>query len=265
MENETQVITGYHRPLVSIDDVIGRLDEIILESEQNEDAQGYFAVLYRRVTWRVKEEIGLGYFDDAARMEKLDVIFAKRYLDAYEDYKNHKPVSQSWFKAFELAKESWPITMQHLLMGMNAHINLDLGIAAAEICRDTHTQALENDFYKINEILASLVNEVQHNLSTIWPPLKWILLKTGQYDNLVVDFSMQIARDGAWRFTQTLAATREEEIKECIKTRDEAVARKTSLITSDRLMLRILLGIVRLGETGKVSDKIRKLKYSEVE
>jgi hypothetical protein len=68
---------------LSIDDVISALDKIVLTSKQNNDPAGYFAALYRKVTITLKEGIASGFFDDGSRMEQLDVVFAKRYLDAY--------------------------------------------------------------------------------------------------------------------------------------------------------------------------------------
>ena len=61
------------------------------------------------------------------------MIFANRYLKAYSDFQNNKVVSKSWEVAFKGTERFWPIVLQHLLAGMNAHINLDLGIAAAKV------------------------------------------------------------------------------------------------------------------------------------
>ncbi|NIR65754.1 MAG: hypothetical protein GWN00_24945 [Aliifodinibius sp.] len=88
---------------------------------------GYFAALYRKVTIRVKEE-----FEDPERMERLDVLFANRYLEAFEQYHTRKETTVSWKLAFDTCKRWRPIVLQHLLLGMNTHIRLDLGVAAAE-------------------------------------------------------------------------------------------------------------------------------------
>src|SRR5690606_32359215 len=111
-------------------------------------------------------------------MEKLDIIFANRYIDAYYAWKNNGNITKSWEKAFEMSASFWPVVLQHLLIGMNAHINLDLGIAAAEISKGVNINDLENDFKKINTILSSLVNKVQNDLAEMWPALKKILQKT---------------------------------------------------------------------------------------
>jgi len=181
----------------TIDEVISALEIIIAESEQNNDIAGYFAVLYLKVTICVKEGIANGFFDNGSRMEELDVTFAKRYLIAFDAYRNNQPVTEVWKKAFDLSDQYWPIVLQHLLMGMNAHINLDLGLAAAEISKGKNLTELENDFNKINQILSSLVHEVEGNLSLVWPALKYILKWTGKIDDYLVDFSMKLARNGA--------------------------------------------------------------------
>ncbi len=247
-------------PINNIDEVIDALGNIILESETNDDTSGYFAALYRKVTVRVKEGIANNEFEDGARMEKLDVIFASRYLDAYFAWKKKEPVSASWQKAFDLSTNYWPIVLQHLLMGMNAHINFDLGIAAAEVSKGNNIHDLQNDFNKINTILSSLVTEVQNNLANIWPRLKWILKKTNKVDDFLVDFSMELSRNGAWKFAVSLAGSPEYDIHHLIQSRDIIIAEKTKLITSSGFYPTLIFGIIRIGERGSVKQKIEKLK-----
>lgn len=250
--------------LKTIDEVLECLDQIILETEQQSDPLGYFAVLYRKVTLKVKEGIKTGYFENPDRMEELDIIFASRYIDAYHAYRKEDSYSLSWQKAFKLSKGYWPVVLQHLLVGMNAHINLDLGIAAAQVSNKTNLHELKNDFNLINDILSSLVEEVQENLCTVWPPLRQILKFTGQVDNILTDFSMKIARDGAWQFAITLTNTPEDSWEECIQNRDVIIAGKAELITNQKPLLQLLLGIVRLGEIGSTTHKIQVLKQSIV-
>ncbi|MGC9352498.1 MAG: DUF5995 family protein [Mariniphaga sp.] len=246
--------------LNSIEDVISILDDIILETEINNNPLGYFAVLYRKVTVKVKEGIENNYFDDGPRMEKLDVVFARYYIDAYFSWKQNQTVSQSWTRAFTISENKSMLVLQHLLLGMNAHINLDLGIAAAEISTEENIHQLKNDFIKINEILSAQVDEVQFGLSAIWSPLKKILSKTGQIDNYLVDFSMKIARDGAWNFATEMVQFKESDWLVSIQTRDFKVAEKSKIITHPNKWIQFLLWIIRLGERGSVSEKINKLK-----
>ncbi|HPF51578.1 MAG TPA: DUF5995 family protein [Draconibacterium sp.] len=248
------------KPITTIDDVIEALDSIIDECHATENTLGYFAVLYKKVTVKVKKGISSGFFENGPRMEKLDVVFAKRYIDAYFAWKEDETVTSSWKKAFSRTKDKKLLVIQHLLLGMNAHINLDLGIAAVEVAGKNRIEELENDFNKINDILALLVDDVQKGLSSIWPFLRKILKLSGKVDNYLVDFSMKIARDGAWKFATELAAFEIIHRPEQIKLRDEKVAAKSTIITSPGKWVLFLLWFIRLTESSSVAQNINKLK-----
>lgn len=248
----------------TIDQVINALDEIILDTISRNDPLGYFAALYQNVTIQVKEEINSGYFDDAERMEQLDVQFAKRYLEAFQAFQNKQTVTRSWTKAFEFSTDYWPIVLQHLLLGMNAHINLDLGIAAAEVSQGHNPDDLKDDFNKINEILSFMVHEVENDLSVVWPTLKFILKWSGKIDDYLIDFSMKLARDGAWKFATGLTNLPPNELKQQIELRDQKVVDKVHIITQPGLLATIALRIIRMTERGTVAEKIGKLRRKRV-
>ena len=243
----------------TIDEVINELEKIISECETNNNPLGYFAALYQKVTIRVMEGIENHIFDDGLLMEKLDVIFAKRYIEAYYSWQKNEVVTKSWQKAFEISVGCWPVVLQHLLIGMNAHINLDLGIAAAEVSKNKNIDQLEDDFNRINDILASLVNEVQNNLAEIWPTLKKILQKTNKTDDFLVDFSMELARDGAWKFAKKITETPENDFEKLLTERDEKIAVKAGMVTNPGFVANLIFKIIRLGEKGNVASKIKQL------
>src|SRR6056297_1250810 len=97
----------------SIEQVIHKMDAIVEQCTRRNLRAGYFAVLYRLVTIRIKEEINAGHFDDNDRMEKLDTIFAQRFFDAFDAHYNDsgKPITQSWNRAFEAAESDRYIIM----------------------------------------------------------------------------------------------------------------------------------------------------------
>lgn len=245
----------------SIDDVIDVLDAIIKETESGENPLGYFAVLYQKVTLKVKEGIENNFFDDGERMEKLDVLFAQRYFDAYFAWKKETTITDSWKVCFENSEKYWSVVLQHLLLGMNAHINLDLGIAAVETARGGNIEDLKGDFMKINDILSSLVNEVQSSISKIWPLLGKILKLTGKIDDYLVDFSMELARDGAWEFALELSSKNKSERTIFIEHRDKKVAQKADLVLNPGKMAKFILKIIRLGERGSVAQKMGHLLH----
>ena len=244
----------------TIDQVILALDQIIQDSIDKESCAGYFAALYRKVTIKVKEGIEENFFDNGPRMEHLDVVFATRYIRAYEAYRNNQPLTHSWQVAFDLTSQYWPIVLQHLLIGMNAHINLDLGIAAAEISDGKNIDDLQGDFDKVNEILSSLVHEVDHDLAEIWPTFRIIVKALGKVDDYLVDFSMKLARDGAWKFAKELSITPKALIAESISTRDQKVSKKAGLVIHPGFLISTIFKWIRLGEQGSIAKKIEDLK-----
>jgi hypothetical protein len=168
----------------------------VKEAEGANSCLGLFPTLYRKVTIRVQEGIEGGRFQDGPRMARLDTVFANRYLEAYAAFRSGQPCSACWRVAFDAAARWRPTVLQHLRLGMAAHIQFDLGIAAATVAPGPSLAGLGSDFMAINAVLGELVGEVQEALD----------LAGGDLDERLARFGMDATRDGAWRFAQELAA-----------------------------------------------------------
>ena len=142
----------------TIDDVVPQLEAIIDWAHATKSRLGYFPALYRKMTLAVQAGINAGVFDDNARMAHIGVAFANRYLAAFDQYQNGKRPTQAWLFSFAAAQRWWPTVVQHLLFGMNAHINLDLGIAVARSVPPESLDQVRDDFNRINNILADLID-----------------------------------------------------------------------------------------------------------
>lgn len=64
-------------------------------------------------------------------MERLDVVFADRCLEAFEQQERGFTPTAAWEYAFLMTRSVHPTVIQQLLPGMNARANLDLGISAS--------------------------------------------------------------------------------------------------------------------------------------
>jgi Family of unknown function (DUF5995) len=142
----------------TIEAVLETLDTIIARALEEGSRVSYFAAV-REVTAKMAEGIATGFFDDGERMQRLDVTFADRYLSALSRYQPGGMATKSWELALPATAASRSIILQHLLVGINAHINLDLGIAAAETAPGQALSGLRRDFDRINEIIASLMRK----------------------------------------------------------------------------------------------------------
>lgn len=247
----------------TIDGIIARLAEIIQHCAATNHRAGYFAVLYHRVTVRIKECIAQRRFEDGARMEKLDVIFATRYLAAYDAWRAGRPLSASWRTAFDGASADAPLVLQHLLLGINAHINLDLGIAAAETMKGSSIGGIRKDFYAINDVLAELVEVSQRCLMQVNPLLKLLQLHRYNADEMLVNFSIGTARDGAWAFAQEVAGKSGVAYDACVAARDACIAQLGKTVAQPRSRaVRATIGTIRFFEKRRVSDVIQLLGAS---
>ncbi len=244
----------------TIDEVIDYLSEIVQQCQKPGNRKGYFPAIYLQVTEEIRNKIGEGFFENNERMEKLDVVFANRYLEAYQNYNDQQHVSESWRIAFEASKSWSPLVLQHLFLGMNAHISFDLGIAAATVAPGNSIHELYTDFFRVNKVLASLIDKVQNNLSAIWPFLKPIDWFMGRSDESLASFSLEIARDAAWQMAVELASlqTQHEKIQ-YLGDRDLKVSKFGRKIEHPGFILNSIIGLIRLGETGTIANKVRKL------
>ncbi len=244
------------------DEIIAALGRVISEAEKSNNTSGYFATVYRKVTLRIKEEIVSGQFENSSRIEKINVFIARNYFEAHSNFINKKPVALSWRKAFRLSKNSQPIVLQHLLMGINAQMNLDLGVAIAEVANGKSLDELEADFNHIYEIFATVLREVQDNISSDWPTLKRLLKFTGAIDNYWFDHIIADGRDETWRFANHYATISKANKSRVFSFRDQEVSAKTEVILHPKLIDRFIFRLIHITETGSVARKIKKIEQS---
>jgi Family of unknown function (DUF5995) len=242
----------------TIDEIIAVLEQIINESIRTGDRAGYFAALYYKVTCRVKTGIQNGEFEDGVRMEKLDVLFASRYLDAHTEWKNGGQPTLSWKTAFEATKRSSVLVLQQLLLGMNAHINLDLGIAAVEVAGGYSLEAIHKDFNAINTIISSLTYEVLNEITHVSPLLSLLGLHATNFTSILIQFSIDNARDGAWCFAEELIGQKGTAYVDCIKARDHGIQQLADQLVKEKGLIRFTIWLIHVFEW-KTPSKIIKV------
>lgn len=244
----------------SIDEVIIQLENIIAYCQINNNCAGYFPVLYHTVTCKVRDCINNKSFLDGARMEKLDVAFASRYLSAFHSWIAGEPMTASWKTAFDSVSDNSMLVVQHFLLGMNAHINLDLGISTAFVMQGFLLDDIHKDFDTINSILSSMIDNIESCLAKVNPLMKLLNLDIYKYDEMLVQFSMTTARDGAWSFANELFGKSGSAYQDCITSRDTRIAQLAASIAKPRgFLLKFMVKIIRLFEKKNVPDVINFL------
>lgn len=191
----------------NIDDVLVKLKSIIESQRDRPSPLAFFPAVYRATTARVRAGIQSGRFADGARMDRLATTFANRYLRAIDAVSPGGAAGppKSWGVAFGAAGRPHAMILQHVLLGMNAHINFDLPVAVVETANGGNVADLEQDFQEINGILAALLDPVQAVIGSFSPLLHILDDLGGGADEALVTFSIDTARDEAWHEATRLA------------------------------------------------------------
>ena len=126
--------------------------------------------------------------------------------------------------AFRAVDQWRPTVLQHLLLGMNAHINLDLGIASAQVAHGDSIHDIRVDFEEMNDVLAGLIQTIQDHLNAVSPLYRFIDDVTGTVDRAVINFSIARARTEAWKLAVFLAAADPTAAQQRIAEHDRLVA-----------------------------------------
>lgn len=242
-----------------INDVIEALTAIVARARDQADRVGYFAALYRQVTVAVRDAIMAGRFDDGQRMSRFDALFGNRYFDALEGWQGGRGAPRCWKIAFELTRNADAIIVQHVLLGVNAHINLDLAVAAAQISPGASIDRLRRDFLLINEILNGVLAQVQHVVDQISPYLGLLDTFGGRDEEQILDFSIRAARQEAWQNAVLLAHQTGQEQEQTITRLDSRTAMLARLLSRPGGLARPAVELIRSGETTPVPQVITQL------
>ncbi len=247
-------------PGETYDRTIDALTAIVDRCAASSDRVGYFAGMYLAVTTTMRDRAAQGRFQDPARMERFVTGFAGRYLTAHEAWRAGGPCPESWRAAFAAAGRRRPVIVQHLLLGMNAHINLDLGVAASEVADGGSLADVRADFDAVNGVLGELVDACQGALDEVSPWMGLVDRIGGGHDETIIRFSLVIARRQAWSAATRFAALPAGPARDAeIAAVDHASAGVAHVVEHPGVVASALLMLVRLRERAPVGDVIRLL------
>lgn len=215
------------------------------------DRRGWFTAMYRQTTRAVRARTAAGAFDDPERMGHFVERFAGRYLEPLRAHREGRPVPRCWRVAFEAGAEH--LILQHLLLGINAHVNLDLAVVAAETCPGGEITALHDDFMQVNDILGALMPKVRFCIGGFSPLLDVIDRIGGGGDDEMLNFSIGVARQEAWSQALVLASTDDPARRaQLIESLDRSVALLGKVVAFPGGLLQLGVNLVAATESDDV-------------
>lgn len=144
------------------------------------------------------------------------------------------------------------IVVQHLLAGINAHINLDLGIAAVVTAPGDQLPGLQADFDQINVVLAGLVSTVEKEVATFSPLLGLLETLSLKTDSAMIDFSLDEARKFAWNHAVKMAPMNPDQMRAAIHDLDLEASKFGHMVVSPPWLVKVELTPIRFFETSSV-------------
>jgi len=149
--------------------VLIRMTTLVDQWEAAHDRRAIFLGCYRLMTSNMLDAIEAGRFQDAVWVSSLLHRFADYYFDALACYEQRRPDAPVvWQLAFDVTRDEDVTTLQHLLLGVNAHINFDLVFTLvdqlapewAELTDERRAQR-HADHTLVNRIIGETVDAVQ--------------------------------------------------------------------------------------------------------
>jgi hypothetical protein len=256
----TQLLRPSYSGAVAAGPINGELAQMIDWSRIRASRLGYFAALYTHVEVAIDAALARNEFTHPGLLARVNERFFRRYLGAFDERRRELPASGPWQAAFDAGESNRLCVVQHLLLGMNAHINYDLPIAVTNALDRDELAVFRGDFNRMNDLLASLVDEISNDIALCWPLLRWIN-RLGRGPDDIVDFSMRCAREHAWCSALKLAPLAGTERRRAIAVLDAEAARLARDVARPSALGRMVAAIIRAGERGSVPDIIDDLLH----
>jgi hypothetical protein len=235
----------------SIADVITSLQSVVAEECEANSRLALFPALYCELTQRLALGLERGEFREPERLVQVGTLFANRYFDALIAERNGGRLSKSWAISFEAARTGKLLAVQDVLLGINAHINLDLAVATAEVGGD-RIESLEHDFQHVNVLLHDLFDRVQNILGAHSPFLDLLDRLGGEVDEWFGNFVIRKARDSAWRNAVVLAKLDGSARDAWIYMLDLTTSRLGHMVAYPRPLVRKVIELIRETEEQNV-------------
>jgi hypothetical protein len=205
-----------------------------------DDASGYFPAMYARVTDAIAAAVKNKNFEDGARMDALATTFAGYYLRAARREGN---VPRCWQATWDVATDPKLLIVQHLLLGINAHVNHDLPQAVVDVADEAGELApIRNDFDAVNDVLAMTDATVISDLDRV---SRWTNQVATLGGGRVFNFSLQVARARAWDAAERLYSLDGDARSNYIADLDEVVSVVAYLVTRPPALATPLLRLAR--------------------
>ena len=211
--------------------------------EAAHDRRAIFLGCYRLMTRNMLDAIEAERFHDGVWVSHLLERFAHYYFAALERFEQDPPDTPPvWKLAFDATHNKEVMTLQHLLLGVNAHINFDLIFSLYDLLHDEwaaltpeQREQRHADHELVNRIIGETTDEVQDTVVerlSPWTNLLDVLL--GPMDEWLTSKLISHWREDVWETAVRYVEVADEETRADLRRHIEE-----SAMERGKLMLKI--------------------------
>ena len=183
------------------------------------DRRAIFLDCYLRMTRNMLAALAAGEFRNGAWVDGLLCRFADYYFDALAAYDRTDPATPPvWRVAHDAAATPGTMTLQNLLLGVNAHINYDLVLTLVDVLApewasltETERHARYVDYSYVNDVIARTIDVVQDEIvERVTPVLQLVDDLLGPVDEWVTEKVIVDWREEVWRHALAMLAAADD-------------------------------------------------------
>jgi hypothetical protein len=191
--------------------VTERMQLMVDRWQTTADARAIFLNCYLLMTRNMIKAVEAGEFYDATWVSELLHRFAEFYFDALVLYEQDPDAAPSvWRITHQAAAQHELLTIQNLMLGVNAHINYDLVLAVVEMLEHEWPTLTPNqrhqryaDHRHVNEVIARTINSVQDEVICRLAPAFYLIDRaSGPLDEWLTERLICQWRDTVWHYAE---------------------------------------------------------------
>jgi hypothetical protein len=159
----------------NVDEALTALKTVAERLRQAGDARAAFPDIYSIITRKVAEQVHRkdGIFKEPQWISRLAGRFCERYLETLRWSLEQRPQDcDAWSAAYACSAATRTIPVQHVLLGLSAHINFDLALGIYETILEVDHEVspemlarYKHDHDQVNALLLASIPEAFEHLS----------------------------------------------------------------------------------------------------
>lgn len=197
--------------------VIAHMQSFVQRWDEAADRKAVFLRCYSMMTANMLAAIERGEFTDRDWVDRLLHRFADYYFDALDRYERTPAAAPAvWRLAHDATRDPATLPLQHLLLGVNAHINYDLVLTLADLLEPEwgalsapQRAARYRDHGHVNRVIARTIDAVQDEvLEPAMPGMSLLDVLMGPLDEYLIARLITGWREDVWQNAARLMEAR---------------------------------------------------------